>query len=153
MTRSMRFSSWPAALLLLAGCAPQSDFSSLTTTPITMVCDGGRTFTIAYADNFENALVETEGQRRELPRIRTASTMTPTWPEAGSRSSMVPGDEIERSGIGGRDDFARRRGAVGGAGTTGVRYGNDEALFISRNQGAVLQVGDDTYSNCQVARS
>jgi hypothetical protein len=154
MTRSMRLSSWPAAaLLLVAGCAPQNDFSSIATAPIAMVCDGGRTFTIAYADNFDNAVVETEGQRLELPRIPTASTMTPTWPEDESTSWMVLGDEIERSGIGGRDDFARRRGAVGGAGTTGVRYGNDEALFISRNQGAVLQVGDDTYSNCQVART
>jgi hypothetical protein len=153
MMRSMRFSSWPVALLLLAGCAPQSDFSSVSTAPIAMVCDGGQTFTIAYADNFEHAIVETEGRRLELPRIRTASTMSPTWPEAGSRSSMVPRDAIEESGIGGRDDFGRPGGRVGGAGTTGVRYGNDEALFISRNQGAVLQIGDDAFSNCQVARS
>jgi hypothetical protein len=153
MTRSMRFSSWPVALLLLAGCAPQSDFSSVSTAPIAMVCDGGQTFTIAYADNFENAVVETEGQRHELPRIRTALGMTPTPPGFGSPSLGGPFNENDRSGIGGGEDFGPQRGGRGVAGTTGVRYGNDEALFISRNQGAVLQLGDDTYSNCQVARS
>jgi hypothetical protein len=57
--------------------------------------------------------------------------MTPTSPEVGTGSMVAP--------------------SVGGS--TGVRYGSDEALFISRNQGAVLQVGDNTYSNCQVART
>ena len=153
MTRSMRFSSWPATLLLLAACAPQNDFSSVSTAPTTMVCDGSRTFTIAYANNFDTALVETEGQQLELPRVRTASSMSPTQRGFGSFSSMPPFDDTEGRGIGGRDDFGRLRGELGVAGTTGVRYGNDEALFISRNQGAVLQLGDDTYSNCQVART
>jgi hypothetical protein len=153
MTRSMRFSNWPAALLVLAACAPQSDFSSVSTAPITMVCDGGRTFTIAYANNFDTALVETEGQRLELPRVRTALGMTPTRPGVGSPSLGAPLNETDRGGIGGGEDFGPQRGGVGVAGTTGVRFGNEEALFISRNQGAVLQVGDNTYSNCQVARS
>jgi hypothetical protein len=153
MTRSMRFSSWPAALLLLAGCAPENDFSSVSTAPITMMCDGGRTFTIAYANNFDTALVETEGRRLELPRVRTTLGMTPTPPGFGSPSLGGPFNEDDQSGIGSGGDFGPQRGGLGVAGTTGVRYGNDEALFISRNQGAVLQLGDDTYSNCQVARS
>jgi hypothetical protein len=118
-----------------------------------MVCDGGRTFTIAYANNFDTALVETEGRQLELPRVRTASSMTPTQRGFGSFSSMSPFDDTDGRGIGGRDDFGRLRGELGVAGTTGVLYGNDEALFRSRNQGAVLQVGDDTFSNCQVART
>lgn len=153
MTRSMRFSSWPATLLLLAGCAPQNDFSSVSTAPITMACDRGRTFTVAYANNFENALIETDGQRLELPRIRSASSMTPTRPGFDSRSSRGPFDSSDGRGMGGgRDDFGGLPGGLDAAGTTGVRYGNDEALFISRNQAAVLQLGDETYSNCQVAR-
>jgi hypothetical protein len=115
----------------VAGCAPQSDFSAISTSPITMMCDGGQTFTVAYANNFETAVVESAGERLELPRLRTALSMTPTSPEVGTGSMVAP--------------------SVGGS--TGVRYGSDEALFISRNQGAVLQVGDNTYSNCQVART
>jgi hypothetical protein len=127
----MRFWSWPIALMIVAGCAPQSDFSAISTSPITMMCDGGQTFTVAYANNFETAVVESQGERLELPRLRTALSMTPTSPEVGTGSMVAP--------------------SVGGS--TGVRYGSDEALFISRNQGAVLQVGDRTYSNCQVART
>jgi hypothetical protein len=127
----MRFWSWPIALMIVAGCAPQSDFSAISTSPITMMCDGGQTFTVAYANNFETAVVESQGERLELPRLRTALSMTPTSPEVGTGSMVGP--------------------VVGGS--TGVRYGSDEALFISRNQGAVLQVGDNTYSNCQVART
>ncbi len=153
MTRLKRFSGWPIALLIVAGCAPQSDFSAVSTSPITMACDGGQTFTIAYANNFETAVVETEGERLELPRLRTALSMMPTPPESGTGSSAAPFHTDEARGIGGRQGFGRPRGGQGVAGSTGVRYGNEEALFISRNQGAVLQIGDDTYSNCQVART
>ena len=153
MTRSMRFSSWPAALLLMAGCAPQSDFSAVSTSPITMMCDGGRTFTLVYANNFETAVVETTGQRLELPRLPTALSMAPTSPGFRARPLGAPFDTTDERGIGDRDEFGGPRGGVGEAGTTGVRYGSDDALLISRNQGAVLQIGDDTYSNCQVARA
>lgn len=156
MTRLARFSGWPAALcsgMLLAGCAPQTDYSAVTTSPIAMVCDGGRTFTIAYANNFETAVVEAEGERLELPRVRTASSMSPTPPDFGTSSAAPPFGTTETRGIGDREQFGRLRGGLGAAGSTGVRYGSEEALFISRNQGAVLQVGDDTYSNCQVART
>jgi hypothetical protein len=117
-----------------------------------MACDGGRTFTVAYADNFETALVETEGQRLELPRVRTTLGMTPTSPGFGSPLEG-PFNDNDRSGMGGGQDFGPQRGGSGGVGTTGVRYGNDEALFISRNEAAVLQLGDETFSNCQIARS
>lgn len=153
MTKLVRFSSLSAALLLWAGCAPQSDFSAVTTNPITMVCDGGRTFTVAYTNNFETAFVETEGQRLELPRLPTASSMTPTQPEFGALARGRSFGVNEGRGIRDRQDFGRLRGTGGVAGTTGVRYGSEDALLISRNQGAVLQVGDDTFSNCQVART
>jgi hypothetical protein len=111
---------------------------------MTMACDGGQTFTIAYTNNFETAVVETEGKRLELPRLRTASSMMPTPTELGTGFS-APFYAADAAAIGGR-------GGLGVAGTTGVRYGNEEALLISRNLGAVLQIGGDTYSNCQVAR-
>lgn len=149
MNGLVRFLSLLAALgMSLAGCAPQTDYSGITTSPITMVCDGGRTFTIAYANNFETAIIETEGQRLELPRVRTALSMTPTPPGFGARRVAPP-----FLGAPGREGLDRPRGGVGVAGTTGVRYASDEALFISRNQEAVLQVGDDIYSNCEVART
>ena len=35
------------------------------------------------------------------------------------------------------------------AGTTGVRYIGDDGYYLSRNQAAVLEVGDQIYSNCR----
>ena len=156
MTRFLRFSGWPAALLSgigLGACAPQSDFSAVSTSPINMVCDGGKTFTVSYANGFETAIIETEGRRLELPRVRTAASLSPTMPEFGPRRGApsfleVPGDQ----GFGTREGFGRPRGGDV-AGTTGVRYGDDEAFFISRNRAAVLEVGDAIYSNCEVART
>jgi hypothetical protein len=153
----MRFSSWPAALLAgigLAGCAPQADYSAVSTSPVTMVCDGGKTFTVSYTNGFETAIIETDGQRLELPRVRTALSLTPEPPGFGARPvappfHVPPGDE----GFGGREGFGRPTAGVGIAVTEGVRYGSDEALFISRNQAAVLEVGDEIYSNCRVARA
>jgi hypothetical protein len=158
MTRLMRFSSWPAALLSgigLAGCAPQTDYTGVSTSPVNMVCDGGKTFTVTYADGFETAVIETEGQRLELPRVRTALSLTPEPPGFGARRVSPPFlGASEEEGFGDREQFGRPRGGGGGvAGTTGVRYGSDEAFFISRNQEAVLEVGDEIYSNCEVART
>ena len=155
MTRSMRLSSWPAALcsgILLVGCAPQSEFDTASTSPVTLVCDGGRTFTVAYANNFDTAIVEAEGQRLELPRVYTAASLTPTPPEFGRRAGTLF-DRDADAGFDDREESALPRGDVSAAGSTGVRYGNDEALFVSRNRAAVLQVGDDTYSNCEVTRT
>lgn len=153
MTRPTRFSSWSGALLLLAACAPQSDFSAVTTNPITMTCDGGRTFTIAYANNFETAVVEAQGARLELPRLPTALSMTPTPRQSGTGFRTRSFEPLEGRGIGDRAQLGTQRDALGTAETTGVRYGSDDALLISGNRGAVLQVGDNIYSNCQVARS
>ncbi len=150
MMRSMRFSSWPTALLILASCAPQSDFSAVSTSPVTMVCDGGKSFTVAYSNGFETAVIEAEGRRLELQKVRTTLGMNPT-----------PGLDPTTSGFGGDQFMTTSPGVERGgggpsvttAGTTGVRYSGDDGYYLSRNQAAVLEVGDDTYSNCQVARA
>ena len=157
MTRCMRLSSWPAALLWgigLAGCAPQTDYSAVSTSPVAMACDGGRTFTVGYANGFETAIIETDGRRLELPRVRTARSMTSSPSGFGARTVEPPsfGATGTRE-FGDGEEFGRPRGGVGAAGTTGVRYGSDEAFFISRNQEAVLEVGDEIYSNCRAARA
>jgi hypothetical protein len=154
----MGFSSWPAALVSaigLAGCAAETEYSTLSTSPVTMVCDGGKTFTVSYTNGFETAVVEADGQRLELPRVRTAFSVSPDPPGVGARAVARPlhespgGDRFDD-----REEFGRpRRGTVAVPGTTGVRYGDDEALFISRNRQAVLQIGDEIYSNCEVART
>ena len=157
MTGFMRWSSWPAAVVWgigVAGCAPQTDFSAVGTSPVAMVCDDGKTFTVSYANGFETAIIETDGQRLELPRVRTALGLTPDPPGFGARPVSppflgAPGEE----GFGDREEFGRPRGGVGAAGTTGVRYGSDEAFFMSRNQAAVLEVGDEIYSNCRAVRA
>jgi hypothetical protein len=156
MRTHLRFSSWPATLLTgigVAACAPQSDFSAVSTSPIAMVCDSGKTFTVSYTGDFETAIVEAEGRRLELPRVRTALSMTPSPSGLGARTVGSP--SFGTSGMrefGDREEFGRPRGGVGVTGTTGVRYGSDEAFFISRNRAAVLEVGDEIYSNCEVAR-
>lgn len=157
MTRFMRCSSWPAALLSgigLAACAPQTDYSAVSTSPVTMACDGGRTFTVSYTNAFETAVIETDGQRLELPRVRTAANWAADPSGFGARSVAPP-----FHGPAGTEEFDASeqfgRPTVGGdvAGTTGVRYGDSEAFFISRDRAAVLQVGDEIYSNCEVVRT
>jgi hypothetical protein len=152
MTRRMHFSSWPAALLSgigLAGCAPQTDYSTVSTSPINMVCDGGKSFTVAYTNGFETAIIETEGQRLELQKQRTSLGMNPT-----------PGLDRDSGSTGlDRDTFSPGVAPGGGgpsvatAGTTGVRYSGDDGYYLSRNRAAVLEVGDEIYSNCEVART
>jgi hypothetical protein len=157
MTRFGGFSSWPAALVSaigLAGCAAETEYSTLSTSPVTMVCDGGKTFTVSYANGFETAIVETDGEQRELPRVRTAFSVSPDPPGVGARAVARPLHESPGADrFDDREEFGPRRGAVVVPGTTGVRYGDDEALFISRNRQAVLQIGDEIYSNCDVART
>jgi len=161
MTRFMHLSNWPAVLLCgiaVAGCAPQTDYSAVSTSPVAMACDGGRTFTVSYANGFETAIIETDGRRLELPRVRTASSLSPSSSGFGGRSIEQPSfgatdTRLFGDRFGDRETFGRPRGGLGAAGTTGVRYGSDEAFFISRNQEAVLEVGDEIYSNCRVARA
>jgi len=109
---------------------------------------------VSYANGFETAIIETNGQRLELPRVRTASSLPPSSSGFGGRSIEQPSfGATDTRLFGDREEFGRPRGGVGAAGTTGVRYGSDEAFFISRNQEAVLEVGDEIYSNCRVARA
>ena len=150
MTRPLRLSGWPAALLAgigLAGCASQTDYSGVATNPVTMVCDGGKSFTVAYADGFETAVVEADGRRLELQKVRTTMGMNPT-PGMNPTTSGFGSDQflstspgVERGGGG---------PSVTSAGTTGVRYSGDDGYYLSRNQAAVLEVGDQIYSNCRV---
>jgi hypothetical protein len=138
----------------VAACAPQSDFSAVSTAPVEMVCDGGKTLTVSYTGDFETAIIETEDQQLELPRIRTALSLSPEPPGFGARAVAPPFlGAPGGADFGDREQFGGPRGGVGVAGTTGVRYGSDEAFFISRNQEAVLEVGDEIYSNCEVART
>jgi hypothetical protein len=149
MTRLARFSGLPAALLAgigLASCASQTDYSRVSTSPVTMACDGGKTFTVSYANGFETAIVEADGQRVELQRVRTTLGQNPTPglmanPDSPQFQSSSPG--VERGG----------GPSVTTAGTTGVRYSGDNAYYLSRNQAAVLEIGDQIYSNCEVART
>lgn len=150
MTRWARFAGWPAALLAgigLAGCASQADYSKVSTSPVTMACDGGKTFTVSYANGFETAIVEAGGQRVELERVRTTLGQNPTPglmvnPDSPQFESQSPGVQPGGGGP-----------SITTAGTTGVRYSGDNAYYLSRNQAAVLQIGDETFSNCQVART
>jgi hypothetical protein len=157
MTRLLGFSSWSAALLSaigLVGCAPESDYSTLSTSPVTMVCDGGKTFTVSYTNGFETAVVETDGERLELPRARTAFSVSPDPPgvrRVAPSLHETPGADRFEDQV----DFGRGRspGSIAVPGTAGVRYGDDEGLFISRDRQAMLQIGDEIYSNCDVART
>jgi hypothetical protein len=143
----------------LAGCAPQTEYSGVTTSPVTMACDGGKSFTVAYSNGFETAVVEADGQRMELQKVRSTIGMNPTpgmnatpgvnptrgfgrEPPSPQFQTTSPG--VERGGGG---------PSVTTAGTTGVRYESDDAYYLSRNQAAALQIGDQIFSNCQVARS
>lgn len=151
MTRFGRISSLQAALLAgigLAGCAPPTDYSAVSTSPVTMACDGGKSFTVSYTDGFETAIIEVEGRRLQLQRVRTTLGATPTpGLDAGLDSSgfgnQASDPEIDPGGGG---------PSVGAAGTIGVRYSSDDAYYLSRNRVATLEEGDEIYSNCRVAR-
>lgn len=120
-------------LFALASCAP-SEFDTVETAPITMVCDGGKSFVVSYANGFEAAIIEAEGQRVELQKVRSALSLNPDPPGFGARAVGPPFTEAAR------------------AGTTGVRYASDDAIFLSRNQEAVLELDGETFSNCEVER-
>ena len=117
MTRSTGSSILPAALVAgigLAGCAAQTDYSNVSTSPVTMACDGGRTFTVSYANGFETAVIETEGRRLELQRVRTTLGMNPTPGLLGDPSS--PQFEATSPGV----ETGGGGPSVTTAGTTGV---------------------------------
>jgi hypothetical protein len=155
-------SGWPAALLAgisLVGCAPQTDYSAASTSPVTMVCDGGKSFTVAYANGFETAIVETDGRRFELQKVRTVMGMNPTpgmTPTPGVNPTRGFGRESDSFPFQTTSPGVERGGggpSVTTAGTTGVRYSGDDAYYLSRNQAAALEIGDEIFSNCEVART
>jgi hypothetical protein len=152
MRRVRRFSAWPAALLAgigVAGCAQQTDYSQVSTSPVNMVCDDGKAFTVSYANGFETAIIESDGRRFELQKVRTTIGMTPTPGFTADATGPGFGTVETFPGVQPESNLP----SVTTGGTTGVRYSGDDAYYLSRNQAAVLQIGDETFSNCQVARA
>jgi len=127
---------------LLIGCAelPGSDQSAaLSGGTATLICDDGRSFTVTYQDGFETAVVETDGRRAELTKVRTTLGMAPT-PALPSESSTSD----TAFSAGGRFSPA--------TGTTGVRYAAGDNLLLSRGRQATLELDGETYSNCETPR-
>lgn len=124
---------------LVAACA-EFDQSGVGGDTATLICDGGRMFTVIYQDGFETAIVESEGRRAELTRVRTAIGMNPTPPLP---SSLSTGDTAFQSSS---VQIAPRTG------TTGVRYSDGDNLLLSRGRTATLQFDGQTYSNCETPR-
>jgi membrane-bound inhibitor of C-type lysozyme len=126
---------------LLIGCAEVSEFdqSAVGGGTTTLVCDGGKTFTVTYQDGFETAVVETDGRRVELTKVRTTLGLNPTPP---LRS------EFDTS-----DTAFRAQGDMGfDTGATGVRYADGDSLLLSRGRQATLQLDGETFSNCETPR-
>lgn len=139
MTTTIRSLSWggTALMLLGLGACGTTEFNQAVGGTSTLVCDGGKTFNVTYADGFETAVIEGEGQRAELTKVRTSMGMTPT---PGLGSSPVATWQLEST---------QTPQAVRSAGTTGVRYSDGETTFLSRGRQAVLEIGGVTYSNCE----
>jgi membrane-bound inhibitor of C-type lysozyme len=131
--------SWGVSALILLGLTgcETTEFNQAKGGTSTLACDGGKTFTVTYADGFETAIIEGEGQRAELTKVRTSIGMTPT-PGLGSSSVATWQLESEQTAQ-----------SVSNAGTTGGRYSDGEAVFLSRGRQAVLEIGGVTYSNCE----
>jgi hypothetical protein len=132
-----------AALLL--GCAEISEYdrSAMAVGTATLVCDNGKTFTVTYGDGFETAVVEGEGQRAELTKVRTTLGMNPTPP---TPSPLVGPDRTFDS------SSAAGRQFTPATGETGVRYSDGENLLLSRGRQATLELGGVTYSNCETPK-
>jgi hypothetical protein len=148
MRKAMAASTLAAAVssaVLLFGCAETSEFdqSAIGTGTATLICDGGKSFTVTYQDGYETAVVEADGQRAELTRVRTTLGLTPT-----------PGRSFA---LGGSDRAFDSLEAAGpqytpATGETGVRYSDGESLLLSRGRQATLDLGGETYSNCETPR-
>lgn len=138
-TRSWVIAAVLSSAGLVAGCA-ELDQPAVGGDTATLICDGGRVFTITYQDGFETAIVESEGRRAELTKVRTSLGLTPTPPLP---SSLSTGDTA----------FQSRSVQVGPrTGTTGVRYSDGDNLLLSRGRTATLQFDDQTYSNCETPK-
>lgn len=140
MTTTRGFSGWGATALLLValtGCE-STEFNQASGGTTTLVCDGGQSFVVTYQDGFEVAMVEFEGRTVELPKVRTSLGMAPS---RGASRAPISADRFS-------SDFADRQDA----GATGVRYSDGETVFLSRGRDAVLEIGGQTLSNCEVPR-
>jgi membrane-bound inhibitor of C-type lysozyme len=135
-----------SSTLLLFGCAEISEFDRSATSGgmATLICDNGKTFTVTYQDDFENAIVETDGRRVELARVHTTLGLSPT---PAGRSPLGDRDDA------GFDTFGQRQERIQAAtGTTGVRYSDGDNLLLSRGRQATLELDGETYSNCETPR-
>jgi hypothetical protein len=126
-----------AALLL--GCA-EFDQTAMGGGTATLICDGGRTFTVTYQDGYETAIIEGDGQRAELTRVHTTLGLNPTPPALSPLADQ------------GFDTFAGGEPITRATGTTGVRYSDGDNLFLSRGRQSTLQLDGETYSNCETPR-
>lgn len=128
-----------SSALLLFGCA-EFDQSAVGGGTATLICDNGKSFTVTYADGYETATVDADGRRAELTKVRTTmgSTPTPALP-----SSLVT---AETAGTAPSVAFAPSTG------TTGVRYSDGDNLLLSRGRQATLELGGETYSNCETPK-
>jgi membrane-bound inhibitor of C-type lysozyme len=124
---------------LVAGCA-EFDQSAVVGDTATLICDGGKTFTVTYQDGYETALIESEGRRAELTKVRTTIGDNPTPPLP---SSLNTGDTAFQS---------RTVQVAPATGTTGVRYSDGDNLLLSRGRQATLEFDGETYSNCETPK-
>jgi membrane-bound inhibitor of C-type lysozyme len=129
----------------LFGSAEVSEFDRSATSGgmATLICDNGKTFTVTYQDGFETAIVETDGRRVELARVRTTLGLSPT---PAAPSPLGDSDT-------GFDTFGQNQERIQGAtGTTGVRYSDGDNLLLSRARQATLELDGETFSNCETPR-
>jgi membrane-bound inhibitor of C-type lysozyme len=144
MDRATRLSGIIAAVVLsglAAACAELDQSAAVGGTTATLICDNGRSFTVAYQDGFDTAIIETaDGRRAELTRVRTTIGLNPTPPLP---SSLSTGDTAFQDQA---VQFSPQTGA------TGVRYSDGNNLLLSRDRFATLQLDGETFSNCETPR-
>lgn len=126
---------------IVAGCAELDQrAAAVGGDTATLICDGGKTFTVTYQNGYETAVVESDGRRAELTKVRTALGLNPTPPLP---SSLSTGDTAFQS---------RPVQVAPRTGTTGVRYSDGDNLLLSRGRQATLQFDGETYSNCETPK-
>ena len=76
------------------------------------------TFTVAYSNGFETAVVEAEGRRLELQKVRTTLGMNPTPGLRPHHFGILGGDQFI-------DDFAGSRTPGGFGGPSVTTAGTD----------------------------
>jgi hypothetical protein len=131
--------------VLLSGCAEFSEFDRTAAggATATLICDGGKTFTITYQNGFETAIVEGEGRRAELTRVRTTLGLNPT---------PVAPSPLVNSDTGFRSFDPREQQFAAATGTTGVRYADGDNLLLSRGRQSTLELDGETFSNCETPK-